>query len=93
MGTNASPAEETPHSAIGYRAYVPGYHKDAEATSGPAQTTEQKRRSDRLAQLGSKRAALMERKNRLLLLRRAKAASSIEAEIAAINIEILREKP
>ena len=62
----------------------------SEATSGPAQTIEQ--RSSEIGHLRFRRERLAELGNRARMLRQRKRAAMIEASLRAVTMEILRHE-
>lgn len=92
MFTHASSAEETPHSAIGYRGRFPNSHQASAALFGPALTTETPPNSDGLVLLQARRLVLLREAARLRNLRKAKASSICERELRAVTNEILNTR-
>ena len=92
MTTAASPVEETPHSAIGYRGPSQSSRMESAARSGPARITEPTPNADGLALLQARRQALLTEASRQKNLRRSKQASRCEDELRRVTHQILRSR-
>jgi hypothetical protein len=92
MTTAASPVEETPHSAIGYRGPSQSYRMESAARSGPARITDPTPNADGLPELQARRVSLLAEAERHRNLRRSKLASICEAELRAVTHQILAQR-
>ena len=92
MTIAVSPAEETPHSAIGYRGPSQSYRMESAARSGPARITDPTPNADGLPELQARRVSLLAEAERHRNLRRSKLASICEAELRAVTHQILAQR-
>lgn len=88
----ASSADETPHTAIGYRGHSQRYRLESADRSGPALITAPTLSEDGLQALQARRRVLLVQAERLRNLRRNKDASICEAELRAVTHEILNTR-
>lgn len=92
MNIPALPADETPHSAIGYRGCSPSYRLESAARSGRAPIIAPTQSSDGLQALQARRDALLIEAARQRNLRRNRDASLTEAELRRVTHEILNTR-